>query len=198
MLKKQNKYIILPWHSLHQSRAKVIENYRHFHDFVICKSIFMSQQHHLKFNYTMSSINKIMPHLNSFISSIYLIMLSEVIVGKSHKIGCMCDIKEPIRATSKVAMIDPHIRRAKNRNSISIAPEPMPHVVRAAPHQPGLPGLAVVDAKPVDYHVAHALYSDARPVGYLDPGPPPIDGLITIHDQLIFKGNHHVAFEYDP
>lgn len=130
--------------------------------------------------------------------SSYLVMLSKVIVGKSHKIRCMGNIKKPIRTTSKVAMIDPYIRRIENGNSISVATKPMPEMVRGAPDQPGLPGLAVMDAKPMDYHVVHALDSNAGPVRYLDSGPSTVNSLITIHYQLVLKRNAHVPFEYNP
>lgn len=125
-------------------------------------------------------------------------MLSQVIVRNSNEVGRMGNINQAIRATREIAMINPHVGRRENANGVPITPEPEAQMIRCAPDQARLPWLAIMNADPVDDDVAHTLYSNAWPIGYLNPSTSTVNSLVTIHNELILESYGHVLLENDP
>ena len=50
----------------------------------------------------------------------------------------------------------------------------------------------------MDYDMVHLLYPDAWPIGDRHLGPPPVDGLEAVHEELALKSNDHVLLEDYP
>ena len=94
----------------------------------------------------------------------------------------MVDINEPIKGPRKSAVINPHIGGGEHCDSIPV----------------GVPAGAVMDAEPVDYNMAHLLDRDARPIGNLNLGPPPINRLVAVQLELVLERDHHVTTENYP
>lgn len=128
----------------------------------------------------------------------YLIMLCKEIVGDGYSRGAVDDVNKPIGGPSKIAMIDPYVGGIKYVDGVAVGAAAVAHVGGAIPHNPRLPGLAIMDANPVYDHMAHVLYSDAGPKSNLNPNPSPINGLVTIYHQLILKPDHHAPSEHNP
>lgn len=95
-------------------------------------------------------------------------------------------------------MVDPYIPRAKDRYPITIRLPPMADMRGARPDI-RIPGwLAIIHMHIVYNHIAHILQSDASVSGYLHVGPTPVDSLVAINYELMFKLDDHVRLEDDP
>lgn len=95
-------------------------------------------------------------------------------------------------------MVDPNIRRAEDGDAITVAHGAKPKVVLGVSDQAAAALHDIVDANSVDDHVLDKLEGDAGSAGDVDLGSSTVDGLVSLHDQLLVKPDDHVTFEDDP
>jgi hypothetical protein len=55
-----------------------------------------------------------------------------------------------------------------------------------------------MNVKTMNDDIGDKLDGDASTIGYMDVGATGINGLETIHDQLLFQLYHHIPFEHNP
>lgn len=125
-------------------------------------------------------------------------MLCKEIVGDGYPGGAVDHVDEAIGGTSKITVIDPHVRGVKYVDGVAIRATSVAEVGRAISYNPGLPGLTIMDANTMYDHMAHMLYSYARPICNLNPNPSPINCFVTIYHELIFQLYDHVPSKNNP
>lgn len=123
--------------------------------------------------------------LTNVIVLIYLVVVSEVVVGNSNSSGPHNSIHKPISATRQRVMINPNVTRAKDGDPIAISKSPPPIMRGRAPNHCVTSYLAVVNMQPVDDHVGDELYGDARTISDVDVHAAAVDGLEAVHDEFL-------------
>ncbi|RZS07832.1 hypothetical protein BHM03_00038743 [Ensete ventricosum] len=128
----------------------------------------------------------------------YLVVVGEIVVGHCNGGGGHDSIDKPISAVGERAMVHPNMAGAEDGNTIPVG-HGSPSIVgrRAADH--GIAGgLAVMDVEAVDDDIGDILDGDASSIGDVDVGAAAVDGLETVHDELLLERDHHVTLKSDP
>lgn len=125
-------------------------------------------------------------------------MLSEKTVGNGDCGGSHDGIKQAISAPGKRDVVHPNISGPKQGDTIAVRNRPIAIMCRRAPNH-GVPGrLAIMDVNAVNDDVTDVLDRNARAVGYMDIVASAVDGLVTVHEELLLEDDGHVGGEDDP
>lgn len=134
----------------------------------------------------------------TYLIHIYLIVMSEVIVGDGDCSGTQDSINQTICAVRQRVVVHPNVARTKDGNSITIG-HGSPAVMRRGAADHGIPsGFAVMDVETVDDDIGDKLNGYAGAVGNVYGGPATINGFEAVHYELLLESNDHVALEGDP
>lgn len=134
----------------------------------------------------------------TYLIHIYLIVMSEVIVGDGDCSGTQDSINQTICAVRQRVVVHPNVARTKDGNSITIG-HGSPAVMRRGAADHGIPsGFAVMDVETVDDDIGDKLNGYAGAVGNVYGGPSTINGFEAVHYELLLESNDHVALEGDP
>lgn len=127
-----------------------------------------------------------------------LVVMSEIVIGDGN--GCRPHnrINQPIRTIRQRSMINPNMTRSKNRNRVTVRHRPPTIMRRRASHHSVTRPPTIMYINPMDDDVRHILDRDTRASRDRDVHASSVDRLEAVHDQLLFQGDHHVAFEHDP
>lgn len=125
-------------------------------------------------------------------------MILEVAVGNGDISRPLNDINKAISAVREVAMVYPDVVRAEDIDAIPVRRTSAAIMWRRAPHIRRSCNLNVVDVNVVNDYVVHELKREASASGNVNIAATAVDGLVTVHDELLLQLNIHVAAEDYP
>ncbi len=163
----------LPWHALDEVGTEMVEGNSDLHVFVEGILRMSAKEHNL-------------------------VMVSEVVVGDSDGGGAFNDISETVSAVSEVVVIDPDIIGSEHVDAISVCGSSVPDMLRSAAYRGRSRRNAIVNVDPVHDDVGNELDRQASTSCYVYVRASSVQGLETVHDQLLFQLDQHVLLEDDP
>ena len=125
-------------------------------------------------------------------------MFGHVAIWDGDGSGALDNVNETILALRHGDMVDPNVGGPEDGDGITITPCPLSNMVHGVSYQATIPGLNVLNAKPVDDDIVHELQGDSGTVLDLNIGSTTINGLVGGDHQLLLQDNDHVALECDP
>lgn len=88
--------------------------------------------------------------------------------------------------------------RPKNRDGVTISHRSPPVMRRRASNHSVTRRLTIVNMNPMDNNVRNVLNRDTSTISDVNIDATTIDSFEAVHDQLLFQGYDHIAFEDDP
>ncbi len=163
----------LPWHALDEVGTEMVEGNSDLHVFVEGILRMSAKEHNL-------------------------VMVSEVVVGDGDGGGAFNDISETVSAVGEVVVIDPDIIGSEDVDAISVCGSSVPDMLRSAAYRGRSRRNAIVNVDPVHDDVGNELDRQASTSCYVYVRAPSVQGLETVHHQLLFQLDQHVLLEDDP
>jgi len=103
-----------------------------------------------------------------------------------------------MEAIGKRAVIDPNTLRSIDGDSVPMAYIPIATMFNRVTNQPSWAGDNVPKLDPLDDNVVDIVDCDPRAVLNDHFSPTSIDGLVAVHDELLFEPNGHALLKSDP
>ena len=125
-------------------------------------------------------------------------MVGEVIVRDGDGSRPHNCINKAISTVGERAVIDPDVAGSKDGHGITISHGPPAIVGRRTADHSVSSRLAVMNVEAMDDDVVDKLNSDAGTVGNVDIHTTAINGLETVHDELLLQSDDHVTLEHNP
>lgn len=95
-------------------------------------------------------------------------------------------------------MINPNMTRPKNRDGVTISHRSPPVMRRRASNHSVTRRLTIMNMNPMDNNVRNVLNRETSTISDVNIDATTIYGFEAVHDQLLFQGYDHIAFEDDP
>ena len=103
-----------------------------------------------------------------------------------------------MEAVGKRAVIDPNALRSIDGDGTPMACIPTAIMVDRVTNHPSWPSDNVPELDPMDDDIFDIIDCDPRAVLNDHLSPTPIDGLVAVHDELLFEPNVHALLKSDP